>query len=374
MTTKHGARLHLQDLTKHYGSVVAVNKINLQVEAGEFLTLLGPSGSGKTTTLAMIGGFQEPTSGEIYVNDAPISGLPPYKRHLGVVFQNYALFPHMTVYDNIAFPLKFNPVPKAEVTSRVRRMLDIVQLPGYEKRYPRQLSGGQQQRIALARALVFNPSVLLMDEPLGALDKKLREEMQLEIRRLHQELEVTIIYVTHDQEEALTMSDRIAVMSHGRIEQLGTPMDVYKRPATAFVASFIGESNFFRGLVTDVNDHELVLRTNNGLLLRAERINGVRPGLETQVVVRPERPVFLAEGENLPNMVQGIVEEIIFIGHTLRYHIRLNDNQLLVIRKQEVPYNVNVQIHAQVRVGWLIEDCITLHPRAEGTGNTEAQG
>lgn len=360
MTIKHGASLRLENLTKHYVEVVAVNRINLYVEPGEFITLLGPSGSGKTTTLAMIGGFQEPSSGEIYVNDRPISGLPPYKRHLGVVFQNYALFPHMTVFDNIAFPLKFIQIPRAEVPERVRRMLEIVRLPGYERRYPRQLSGGQQQRIALARALVFNPSVLLMDEPLGALDKKLREEMQLEIRRLHQELEVTIVYVTHDQEEALTMSDRIAIMNHGRIEQLGDPTSIYKHPATAFVASFIGESNFFSGSVTAVQGEELILRTGAGLLLRAQRVNGVAPGEEARVVVRPERPVFMAEGESLPNLVEGVVEEVIYLGHTLRYHVRLSDDQLLIIRKPEAPHSLNVQLHERVRIGWTVEDCITL--------------
>ena len=360
MITKHGASLRLQDLTKHFGQVVAVDGIQLEVHPGEFITLLGPSGSGKTTTLSMIGGFQEPTSGEIYVNDVPISGLPPYKRDLGMVFQNYALFPHMKVFDNIAFALRFKRVPKSEVADRVQRMLEIVQLPGYEERYPGQLSGGQQQRIALARSLVFNPSVLLMDEPLGALDKKLREEMQLEIRRIHQELEVTIVYVTHDQEEALTMSDRIAIMDQGHIEQLGIPEDIYKYPATEFVANFIGESNFFSGSVTAINHDELSLRTDGGLVLRAERSDKLDHGMDAKVAVRPDRPVFMAEGEILPNMVEGVVEEVIYIGHTLRYHIRLRNNHMLVVRKPETAHSMTVKTQDSVRVGWEVEDCIAL--------------
>ena len=231
------------------GPVVAVDSVSLDIAPGEFLTLLGPSGSGKTTTLMMLAGFEIPSDGEIYVDDTAIAAIPPYKRNIGMVFQNYALFPHMTVGENIAFPLKMRGLSKSEIARMSKEALELVKLPGYEGRYPRQLSGGQQQRIAVARALVFNPRVLLMDEPLGALDKQLRESLQLEIKSLHDQLGVTIVYVTHDQQEALVMSDRIAVMNNGRIEQIGSPVALYDQPQSRFVASFIGESNFLSGRV-----------------------------------------------------------------------------------------------------------------------------
>ena len=229
--------------------MVAVDGVSLDIAPGEFVTLLGPSGSGKTTTLMMLAGFEIPTAGEIYVDEDPIASVPPYRRNIGMVFQNYALFPHMTVGENIAFPLQMRKMSRAEITRQTTAVLALVGLPGYEGRYPRQLSGGQQQRVAVARALVFNPRVLLMDEPLGALDKQLREHLQLEIKALHDQLGVTIIYVTHDQEEALVMSDRIAVMNDGRIEQCGLPTELYDEPSTRFVATFIGESNFIDGVV-----------------------------------------------------------------------------------------------------------------------------
>jgi ABC-type Fe3+/spermidine/putrescine transport system ATPase subunit len=230
----------LENLTKIFGNVVAVEEIFLEVKRGEFITLLGPSGSGKTTILMMIAGFQIPTSGKIFIEEEMVIYQPPYKRNIGMVFQSYALFPHMTVFDNIAFPLRMRKVKEKEISKSVMRVLDLVELSEYGTRYPKQLSGGQQQRVALARAYVYNPPVLLMDEPLGALDKKLREQMQLEIKHFHESLGVTVIYVTHDQGEALTMSDRVAVMNKGRIEQVGSPTDLYERPSNKFVADFVG--------------------------------------------------------------------------------------------------------------------------------------
>src|SRR4051794_16533896 len=238
-----GLPLRLDRLNKRFGDFVAVDEISLEIAGGEFLTLLGPSGSGKTTTLMMIAGFTEPSSGHIRLGDRPIDALPSYRRGFGMVFQNYALFPHMTAAENIGFPLKMRGVSSNDRARRVAGALEMVRLPDFGARYPNQLSGGQQQRVALARALVYNPPVLLMDEPLGALDKKLREEMQLEIKRIQKELGITAIYVTHDQEEALVMSDRIAVMNHGEIEQVDGPSRIYEHPATRFVADFIGESN-----------------------------------------------------------------------------------------------------------------------------------
>src|SRR5580658_6506385 len=249
-----GAAVFLSGLEKRYGSVGAVCGVSLDIRSGEFLTLLGPSGSGKTTTLMMIAGFETPTGGDIAIDGTSVVAMPPYRRNIGMVFQNYALFPHLTVADNIGFPLKQRGVGKAERAKLVGEALELVHLPGYGERYPRQLSGGQQQRVAFARAIVFKPRLLLMDEPLGALDKQLRENLQLEMRRLHADLGITFIYVTHDQEEALIMSDRIAVMNEGRIVQLGKPEQLYDRPCDQFVASFIGESNFFPCVVLGIEE------------------------------------------------------------------------------------------------------------------------
>ena len=239
-----GASVALTDLEKRFDRTNAVDGVSLDVRSGEFLTLLGPSGSGKTTTLMMIAGFETPTAGDIAIDGKSVVAMPPYRRNIGMVFQSYALFPHLTVADNIGFPLKQRGVPKDERARLVAEALELVHLPGYGSRYPRQLSGGQQQRVAVARAVVFKPRLLLMDEPLGALDKQLRENLQLEMRHLHADLGITFIYVTHDQEEALTMSDRIAVMNDGKVAQVGRPEDLYDRPTSRFVAGFIGESNF----------------------------------------------------------------------------------------------------------------------------------
>ena len=263
-----GASVSLTDLEKSYDRVAAVAGVSLDIRSGEFLTLLGPSGSGKTTTLMMIAGFEMPTAGDIAIDGKSVVAMPPYRRNIGMVFQNYALFPHLTVAENIGFPLKQRGVAKAERAKLVGEALELVHLPGYGERYPRQLSGGQQQRVALARAIVFKPRLLLMDEPLGALDKQLRENLQLEMRRLHADLGITFIYVTHDQEEALTMSDRIAVMNEGLVAQVGRPEDLYDRPSSRFVAAFIGESNFLPAIVRGIED-DVVVAECDGAIIRA---------------------------------------------------------------------------------------------------------
>jgi spermidine/putrescine ABC transporter ATP-binding subunit len=332
----HGARVVFAAIEKRFGAVTAVAGVSLDVAPGEFVTLLGPSGSGKTTTLMMLAGFEIPTAGEIYVDGAPIATVPPYKRNIGMVFQSYALFPHMTVGENIAFPLKLRRRPRAEIARRTREALELVKLPGYETRYPRQLSGGQQQRIAVARALVFNPRVLLMDEPLGALDKQLRESLQLELKQLHEQLGVTIIYVTHDQQEALVMSDRVAVMNEGRIEQVGSPTELYDAPANRFVASFIGESNFLDGRVVAHDDGGCTVELDGIGTVRAPRQPGLATGASVSVTVRPERIVFVDDGEAPPgaNALPGTVAGMIFVGENRRYEVRLATGERLVLKRQ----------------------------------------
>lgn len=329
-----GARVRFVDVQKRFGNVNAVDGVSIDIAPGEFLTLLGPSGSGKTTTLMMLAGFEIPTAGEIYVDDAEIAAIPPYKRNIGMVFQNYALFPHMTVGENIAFPLKMRRMPKEEIARRSKEALELVKLPGYEGRYPRQLSGGQQQRIAVARALVFNPRVLLMDEPLGALDKQLRESLQLEIKQLHEQLGVTIVYVTHDQQEALVMSDRIAVMNNGRIEQIGAPTALYDEPESRFVASFIGESNFLSGKVVSTGDGRCEVDIPGVGTLVAPVMAGATTGSDVTVTVRPEKLVFGDGKARGLNVVSGQVENVIFAGEMRRYEVMLPNAESLILKRQ----------------------------------------
>jgi spermidine/putrescine ABC transporter ATP-binding subunit len=329
-----GAVVKLMGLEKDFGAVGAVRGVSLDIAAGEFLTLLGPSGSGKTTTLMMIAGFETPSAGDITIDGKTVVGVSPHKRNIGMVFQNYALFPHLTVADNIGFPLKQRGIGRAERAKMVNQALDLVRLPGYGGRYPKQLSGGQQQRVALARAIVFNPRLLLMDEPLGALDKQLRESLQLEMRRLHADLGITFIYVTHDQEEALTMSDRIAVMNEGRIAQLGRPEDLYDRPCSRFVASFLGESNFLPGIVHGFQEEDIVVAECGGTMLRA--VAPARPtrGDKVMLTMRPERLRF-ADGISTPamNRMSATVTEAVFAGERCRYLLAAPDGTAMVLKE-----------------------------------------
>jgi spermidine/putrescine ABC transporter ATP-binding subunit len=354
-----GASVVLTAIEKRFDNVGAVRGISLDILSGEFLTLLGPSGSGKTTTLMMIAGFEAPTKGDIAIDGRSVIALPPHKRNIGMVFQNYALFPHLTVAENIGFPLKQRRVDRTTRARLVAESLELVRLPGYQARYPRQLSGGQQQRVALARAIVFRPRLLLMDEPLGALDKQLRESLQLEMRRLHADLGITFIYVTHDQEEALTMSDRVAVMNDGRIAQIGTPEDLYDRPCDRFVASFIGESNFLPGIVRGTADGEAIVDCG-GTIVRA--IGGKLPSPDATVTLttRPERMRFAdgTPGTARQNRTWATVTETVFAGERCRYLCRCDGGVSIVLKE---PSSATIRrriVGERVEVAWSIADTV----------------
>ena len=371
-----GAAIRLSDLWKTYGDTVAVAGCNLSVAAGEFCTLLGPSGSGKTTTLMMIAGFAWPDRGEIFVDERPITNLPPQKRDLGVVFQNYALFPRMTVFDNVAFPLEMRHLSKAEVRANVARVLDIVELSGFEQRYPSQLSGGQQQRVALARAIVFEPRVLLMDEPLGALDKKLRSSLQLEIKHLQRRLNVTVVYVTHDQEEALTMSDQIVVMRDGKIEQSGTPEQVYEEPQTVFVANFVGESNLLEGTVTARDGNLCVIEHPAGRVFCAHTVNDIALGEQVRASVHLER-LSIVNGEAMKretpngrsNNWDGRVSEVTFLGDAIKYSVIVGETrptlaQTMIVKQSRQDNAKRFSEGDEVTVSWAPEYTKILADRA----------
>jgi spermidine/putrescine transport system ATP-binding protein len=314
----------IESVSKSFGDVRAVDDVNLAIDEGEFITLLGPSGCGKTTTMRMIAGFEEPDAGRILLRGEDVVGVPPNKRHVNMCFQHYALFPHMSVGDNIAYGLKLKKVPKTERSRRVEEMLALVGLAGYARRRPAQLSGGQQQRVALARALVNRPAALLLDEPLGALDVKLRKQMQLELKRIQLELGTTFVYVTHDQEEALSMSDRIAVMRDGVIEQLGTPRDVYEHPATPFVADFVGVLNAMRLRVDEKEGADVVMRVGDGDRLVVTTDGGVAMGADLLVAVRPER-VRVHPGAASPDggsRLSGTVAQVVYLGTLTQFHVQ----------------------------------------------------
>jgi spermidine/putrescine ABC transporter ATP-binding subunit len=353
----------IEHLGKHFGSVVAVDDLNLTIDGGEFITLLGPSGSGKTTTLMIIAGFDHPDRGEIYIGSKSVVRIPPHRRDIGMVFQNYALFPHLTVAENVCFSLKQRGVAQSEMLARLSETLEIVRLRGYEMRFPRQLSGGQQQRVALARAIIFRPRVLLMDEPLSALDKQLRDELQFEIKRLHRQLGITFIYVTHDQREALIMSDRIAVMREGRLEQLGTPTDLYDRPATRFVATFIGESNLLEGSVTSI-DADRVMVDIGGTALSAIGSGGHKIGARATLAVRPEKIVIRQSGLAPPsadlNVVTAQVRDVAFLGEMNRYVLELAPGKRLVM-KQEHRYAISTKAPGErVTIEWHVQDTLII--------------
>jgi putative spermidine/putrescine transport system ATP-binding protein len=354
-----GAALSLQNLTKRYGDTVATQDVSIDIEPGEFITLLGPSGSGKTTTLNMIAGFVDLTEGEVLMDNQPIGNLRPHRRNIGMVFQHYALFPHMTAYENVAFPLKQRKVSKEDRGRRVDEALALVRLEGFGDRYPRELSGGQQQRVALARAIVFAPQVLLMDEPLGALDKKLREWLQLEIRRIHRELGITFVYVTHDQEEALVLSDRIAVFTKGRIEQIGTAADLYERPQTLFVAEFIGESNLFPGRVVGSGDYVEV--ASDGYRLRAPASEQLQEGSQGVIVVRPERLRVAADpepGDN-HNVLDAVVRHVVYLGSARKLELEFADGRPGRVREAAGALS-DVHEGQRTRVAWSAGDGVLL--------------
>ena len=335
------------------GASLVVKSLDLSIAQGEFLTLLGPSGSGKTTTLMMLAGFETATSGEIYLDGDRINDIPPNKRGLGMVFQNYALFPHMSVADNVAFPLSVRKMSKAETGERVRKALAMVQMTGFEARKPAQLSGGQQQRIALARALVFEPKLLLMDEPLGALDKQLREHMQYEIKHLHGRLGVTIVYVTHDQSEALTMSDRVAVFNDGRIQQLAAPADLYERPQNSFVAEFIGENNRLAGVTRSVSGGRAMVELAGGAVIEAVAVQA-EVGRPTQISIRPERISIDAAQAEVG--AEAEVEEAIYHGDHIRLRCRVFDNSDFIVKLGNAGEGRMFAAGDKVRLGWRIAD------------------
>jgi spermidine/putrescine ABC transporter ATP-binding subunit len=359
-------------VSKRFGGPPAVDRVSFDIRPGEFFSLLGPSGCGKTTTLRLLAGFEtpDPDGGEIRINGRRVNDLRPYDRGVGMVFQSYALFPHLSVERNVAFGLEQRKIPRAEIPARVRRALDLVRLEAatFGARMPGQLSGGQRQRVALARALVLEPPILLLDEPLGALDLKLRKEMQLELKSLNRTLGITFVYVTHDQEEALTMSDRIAVMSNARIAQLGTPADVYENPRTAFVASFIGESNLLSGRATALGDRRWrITGTHGEFIVRAEPGVEVVAGAEVQIAVRPEwMDLFPVDGVPAgENAVPGTVQDVIYLGETIHVLVALdqggtatvalrNEGQLI----KPVPWSRG----SRVAAAWLPEDCQVLEP------------
>ena len=339
---------------------LVVKDLNLDVAAGEFLTMLGPSGSGKTTCLMMLAGFEAATHGEIFLNGQPINHVAPHQRGIGMVFQNYALFPHMTVAENLAFPLQIRKLPKADIKAKVERALDMVRLPGFGSRRPAQLSGGQQQRVAVARALVFEPVLVLMDEPLGALDKNLREEMQFEIKHIHENLGVTVIYVTHDQSEALTMSDRIAVFNEGLIQQLATPSVLYEEPENAFVAQFIGENNRLRGKVASVREEYCEVTLDDGSTVRALKVNVDGIGAWTTLSLRPERVAINPEGEVAENVIGGRVQELIYLGDHIRARLAVAGNDEFIVKVPNAHRLANLSEGMEVRLGWAADDCRAL--------------
>jgi putative spermidine/putrescine transport system ATP-binding protein len=321
--------IEFRKVSKEYGPLTVVDDLDLKINKGEFVSLLGPSGSGKTTLLMMLAGFVTPTSGDVYVDGTRVNDIPPYKRNLGVVFQNYALFPHLSVAKNIAFPLKRRGFGKAKIKERVSKVLDMVQLPDQADRLPSQLSGGQQQRVALARTLVFEPNVILMDEPLGALDKNLREQMQFDIRRLHKDLGLTIVFVTHDQSEALTMSDRIAVFNHGKIAQIGSPEDIYDRPKLRFVAEFVGKTNLLDVKYNEGHAENSFVTTKTGKKLHVTCPLELYPETKVMLSLRPEHIEVSDKPDELENPMAARIKDIVYQGDHLRADLEVDGFSLV---------------------------------------------
>ncbi len=351
-----------ENVDKSYdGKVLVVKNLQLDIAEGEFITMLGPSGSGKTTCLMMLAGFETPTNGEIYLGGRAISSIPPHKRGIGMVFQNYALFPHMTVYENLAFPLRVRKIPKDEADKKIDKALSMVSLQGFASRMPGQLSGGQQQRVAVARSLVFDPQLVLMDEPLGALDKNLRESMQYEIKHIHESIGVTVVYVTHDQSEALTMSNRIAVFNDGKVQQLSSPDELYEKPVNSFVAEFIGENNTFNGEVSDISGGKCKVKLSNAEIT-ANPISVKSKGERTKVSLRPERALINPK-DKMDNIHNGKIEEVIYHGDHTRVRINLLGNPEFILKVPNSSANLDIKLGNEIKIGWNSEDARALDPK-----------
>jgi putative spermidine/putrescine transport system ATP-binding protein len=360
------AEIHIENLTKKFGDFTALNNFSINIQKGEFITFLGPSGSGKTTTLMLVAGFIFPTAGDIRIGDESIIPKPANKRNLGIVFQNYSLFPHMTITENIAFPLKMRKLDANDIKGQVKDALELVHLTEFGNRYPKQLSGGQQQRVALARALVFRPPILLMDEPLGALDKNLREAMQLEIKSIQERLNITTIYVTHDQAEALTMSDRIIVMNNGAVEQIGSPEDLYEFPANRFVAGFIGESNFLEGRVARSDSEAHYITSDQGDEFKVPKEKDLVVGSRACIAIRPEKLHFISVQldfnsgfEELPgewNSLDGVISAHIYIGDLDRYEVKILGDQILTVKYSNRTRTKDADVvfgrNQPIKIGW----------------------
>ena len=358
------AFVQFKDVQKSYdGEILVVKGLNLDISKGEFLTMLGPSGSGKSTVLMMLAGFEMPTHGEILLDGKSITNIAPHHRGIGMVFQNYALFPHMTISENLSFPLEVRKMSSDQIKQKVGNALDMVRMGGFESRRPGQLSGGQAQRIAVARALVFEPELILMDEPLGALDKQLREQMQYEIKHIHESLGVTVVYVTHDQSEALTMSDRVAVFNDGIIQQLASPEVLYEEPENAFVAQFIGENNKLEGKIKSHLDNDLCeVQLAGDQVVTALNVQNREIGAETSMSIRPERVVLNPQENQVDNMASGKIVESIYLGDHLRLNVRAFGEQEFVMKVPNATEHNTLIEGTEVGVGWRSEDCRALDP------------
>jgi putative spermidine/putrescine transport system ATP-binding protein len=345
--------VQFRNVQKSYdGETLIVKDLNLNIRRGEFLTLLGPSGSGKTTSLMMLAGFETATSGEITLGGKLLNNQPPHKRDIGMVFQNYALFPHMTVAENVAFPLFVRRLAKSDIQEKVQEALAMIQMEKFGHRYPAQLSGGQQQRVALARALVFEPKLVLMDEPLGALDKQLREHMQMEIKHLHEKFGLTIVYVTHDQSEALTMSDRVAVFHKGEIQQIDSPKVLYEEPKNAFVAQFIGENNRLQGVIENIDGDYCQVKMPGGQTIQSLAVNVAGKGAQTTLSIRPERILLGGASLSCDNVVQGQVKEFIYLGDHIRVCIDACGSSGFIVKMPISHFDPTIKIGDTLAIGW----------------------
>jgi spermidine/putrescine transport system ATP-binding protein len=374
LQTGSSADLELRALTKAFGDTIAVDGVTASIRRGEFYSLLGPSGCGKTTTLRLVAGFERPDSGTIVLAGDDVTAAPPERRKVNTVFQHYALFPHLTVEDNVAYGLRHSKLTKEEIRDRLEQGLATVRLSALRERHPRELSGGQQQRVALARALVNEPTVLLLDEPLAALDLKLRKAMQQELKKLQERVGITFVYVTHDQEEALTLSDRIAVMNDGHILQEGTPSEIYERPTTRFVADFIGETNFFEGIVEDTGLVTIV-RTKSGSLLRCAPAAFVERGQEVAVSVRPESIDAVMPGHRPANVIEGVLQRTTYLGDSLQHHVLLGDATEVTVRRQsETSVTEDVwKVGGRMEIGWSESGALVVRDEHEMVADAEAR-